>query len=212
MMRGVGLSRGGFWGFLALSFALGLIIGTALLMWQRMAFLDSTKKLEKRIATLTTQTAGAETDLAAMRETLASTETSVSVLATQNAELTAQLASATAALTAAQATIASNSAISIVDQSTNPTAVVANTPYTLTVRVRGRAQKVTVRVASGQSSIKYNKTFALSRVSTSADNIDTWQATLTAPQAGHYHYYVYVYATASTTPTVKNLTGVLGIN
>lgn len=212
-MRGVALSRRGFGGFLALAFALGLLIGVALLLWQRVLLLDRVKSLETKVAAISAQAADTESRLAEVRESLASTEASMQAVVVQNSQLASDLVATRAALVVAQAAAsAATTPVAITDRSTDPASVAAGAAYTVTVRTQGKVVKVTVRVVSTDTSKPYNKSFILSKVST-AGAIDAWQAGLTAPSAaGHYHYYVYAYATASNTPTAKNLTGALTVN
>lgn len=210
-MRGVALSRRGFGGFLALAFALGLLIGVALLLWQRVLLLDRVKSLETRVATISAQAADAEGELAETRETLASVEASMQAVVAQNSQLASELVATRASLAAAQAA-ATTTGVAITDRSTDPASVAAGATYTMIVRTQGKAATVTVRVVSTSKSTSYNKSFSLSKVSTAGD-IDTWQAGLTAPSAaGHYHYYVYAYASVSKTPAAQNLTGALTVN
>lgn len=197
-MRGIGLSRGGFWGFLALAFALGLMVGIGLLMWQRTAFLSDVKVLEKRLADETAQQKDVSEEVEDLRETLSSREASLDALAEQNTSLTAELASSTAALAAAKAaavtatTTAPTGPVSISGHDYGPKPVPAGGQYTITATVRGAASKVTVRVFDVQANLNYKKDFGLTRVSSSGGT-ETWQVTLSGPAAGHYHYWVYAY-------------------
>lgn len=208
-MRGIGLSRGGFWGFLALSFALGLIIGVGLLLWQRAAMLGEIRQLEKRLANSVKEAAESDADAAELRERLSSTEASMGVLASQNTSLASELTSATTALAEARTALAAATAGGTVGVSTvsaTPNPVSAGTTLTITAMATGAPSKVTVRVFSKQRSVSYNKTYTMARTS-SLSGVDTWTYTFSAPPAGNYGYYVYVYKGTSNTPAASNLTG-----
>jgi hypothetical protein len=210
-MRRVVVSRGGLSGFLGLAFALGLALGVALLLVQRVALLEDLRIADSKLAVSKSAASQSTSEMAALQERLTSTEASLQAVADQNAELTSALTSATARVdalvaaaqtaqttpftgssTTATSAVVSASVIRILERSVSPASATATTPLTFVVRTSGKADRVMIRILSmdGKS---YNVAYNLSRISSSG-GVDVWRKIVAAPaKAGTYRYFPTAY-------------------
>jgi uncharacterized membrane-anchored protein YhcB (DUF1043 family) len=179
------ISRGAFWGFLALALVVGLAIGGGILVWQRTTLLSDIRKLETRLSAAEASMTASADQLAQAQTQLASSEASIAGLITQNTQLTSDLASATAALAAAKA----GTVLTITERSVSPTSVEASHALALAAKVQGSASKVEMKIVGTGSVASYSKTYSLTKSTTTA-GITTWKRSVTAPgKKGVYRYY-----------------------
>lgn len=184
-MEGMRISRGAFWGFLALALVVGLAIGGGILVWQRTTLLSDIRKLETRLSAAEASMTSSADQFAQAQAQLASAEASITALTTQNTQLTSDLASVTAALAAAKA----GTVLTITERSATPASVVASKTLTLTAKVQGNATKVQMKIVGTGSVASYSKTYTLTK-STTTGGVTTWKRAVTAPgKKGVYRYY-----------------------
>ncbi|MDO8914830.1 MAG: hypothetical protein Q7W16_01950 [Coriobacteriia bacterium] len=184
-MDGMRISRGAFWGFLALALVIGLAIGGGVLVWQRTTLLADIRKLETRLTAAEQSMTSTADQLAQAQTQLASAEGSIAALAAQNTQLTSDLASATAALTAAKST----TLLTITERTVSPTSVEASHTLALQAKVQGSATKVQMKIIGTGLVASYSATYSLTK-STTTGGITTWKRSVKAPaKKGVYRYY-----------------------
>jgi cytoskeletal protein RodZ len=183
------ISRAAFWGLLVLALVIGAAGGVGVLVWQRTALTAQIRALETKVATAEANSAAAGQQVADLEARVASAETSFTDLTAQNTQLAADLAAARAALASAQ----SAGTITFTERSVSPTSVEASHTLALTVKLKGNADKVQVRIVGTGTVSSYTKTTNLTKSTTSADVV-TWKRSVTAPgKTGTYRYYATAY-------------------
>lgn len=177
-MRYMRIEQKKFWAWVIVSLILGLGIGLGI-----MAVASS--GTAARIAALEASAGGTGADASA---TVAAAEASIAILTEQNVQLASDLAAAQAQIDAPSGgSTASTAAISVVSRTVSPSSVATGGALTLTVKVSGHPDTVTMRIYT--SSKSYDKTFTLKRLSTS-ETSETWRSATKAPtKTGTYRYY-----------------------
>lgn len=171
------IPRNKFWAWVVVSLVVGLGIGFGVMLSRTGALSTQLKVLQNTVDSGSSTTS--ET-LAAVQARLASAEASVATLTSRNARLTSDLAKAKGGATSSGSTIA------VVSRTVTPSAVQSEGTITMTVKVTGHPDSVTMRIYTASKS--YDKTFTLQRASTSGDS-ETWRATTKAGDSGTYNYY-----------------------
>jgi flagellar hook assembly protein FlgD len=186
-----------FWGWVTVSLivGLGVGIGATYLMTQAAA----ANKVEAARKELSGQLADANTKATALETRLASAEASSASLAESNAQLTTELDKTKAdAQTASEATTPT---LTVVSRTIQPDSVATSGTITMTAKVKGSPEKVTMRITAKSGA--YDETYLLKKSSTSGST-QTWKATAKAPtKKGDYRYY----ATAITGDTKVTMEG-----
>lgn len=174
-----------FWGWVVVSLLVGLGIGLATMFVQSAGRASEINKLKSQ---LTSQNEEASGTLADLQARLAGAETSVTDLTAKNSQLTSDLASTQAALAAAKKVSSSTSStgtLEITSRAVSPSSMAPGANITLTVKVKGHADKVRMQVVG----TGYDKLYYLTKVSSSG-GVETWRRTVTAPtKKGVYRYY-----------------------
>ena len=172
-----------FWGWVIMSLIIGLAVGLGGMYLFTQAAAAS--KVEAARTQLSGQITDANNRATALEARLASTEASMAALAEANAQLTTQLETAKSD---AQATPSSTTdgTLAVKMREIQPDSVNASDTITMTAKVTGSPDKVTMKVRSKSGS--FDETFALKKVSTSGST-QTWRATGRAPAKGTYTYY-----------------------
>lgn len=171
------IPRNKFWAWVVVSLLVGLGIGFGTMLSRTAGLSSQIAVLQNRVDSASSTTS--ET-LTAVQEQLASAEASVTTLRERNATLKADLAKAEKSPTT------SSSSITVVSRAVTPATVAPAGTITMTVKVTGHPDSVTMRVYTASKS--FDKTFALHRASTSGAS-ETWTATTKAGAAGTYNYY-----------------------
>jgi hypothetical protein len=176
-----------FWGWVVASVLVGLGIGLTIMFVQGSGRASEISKLK---AQLTKQSAEASGTLSDLQARLANAEASVTDLTAKNSQLTSDLAAAQVAAPAAgTAGTSSSGTLSFVSRTVSPSTVATGHSITLTVKIKGTADKVRMQIVG----TGYNKTIYLTRVSTSG-GVQTWRKTVTAPtKKGVYNYFAGAY-------------------
>jgi flagellar hook assembly protein FlgD len=187
-----------FWGWVVVSLVVGL--GAGLIGMYFFTQYSSAKKVEAARTELSGQIADATTKSSALETRLASAEASLAALTEANAQLTTELEAAKAN-TRTSSTTTTSSALTVVSREIQPDSVTASHTVTMTAKVKGAPDKVTMRVTS--TSGGFDQTYSLKKVSTSGST-ETWRASYKAPaKKGEYRYY----ATATTGNTKVTMPG-----
>jgi regulator of replication initiation timing len=203
------LLLGTLWGFVALAFLGGVVVGAVLPLWQRAALQNDMRVLQQRLAAKESGTAESQKQIEDLKTQVASLETSAQALASENSQLAAELAALRAAPAVPTATVQQETAKTgspvITERSVSPDTVAAGGSVTLVVKTKGACDKVTMRI-DGPSGSSYDYTFSLKKVSTEGD-VTTWRTVLKAPGAGTYRCIASaIRGSARATASTVNLT------
>lgn len=181
-----------FWLALAVAFVLGLLPGLALVAYQRQAVQSSAAD---SAADLRSKQTAWETQKGAYEEQLASAEETASRLETQVTSLTAEVTRLKGAGTAdPQLTQTSSSSTKpvIVERSVDGQTT-AGQRITLVVKVKGDADKVTMRIARVHPDDGWVKTYDLEDAGASG-GVHMWKATVACPSdKGDYRFFADAY-------------------
>ena len=172
-----------FWGWVITSLVIGLAVGLGGMYLFTQAAAAS--KVEAAKTELSGQITDANAKATALEARLASTEASLAALTEANAVLTAELETAKADAEVAPSSN-NGSTLAVTMREIQPDSVTASETITMTAKVTGSPDKVTMKVKAKSGS--YDETFALKKVSTSGST-ETWKANGKAPAKGTYTYY-----------------------
>ena len=173
-----------FWGWVITSVAIGLAVGlVGMYFFTQVA---TARKIEAARTELLSQITDANAKASALEARLTSSEASMAALAEANAQLTADLETAKAD-TKKTSSATATSALSVVSREIQPDSVTASGTITMTAKVKGSPDKVTMRVTAKSGG--FDQTYALKKVSTSGST-ETWRVVGKAPaKRGDYRYY-----------------------
>ena len=182
MIEYMRIPKSKFWGWVFGSLAVGLVIGALVVLVMGRA--QQTKQIDAVKQQMAEQASQAKTAQDELSAKLASAETSVTTLTNQNEDLVAAQKKAAAD---AASTSGSSDTLAVVSRSVSPKSVSTSDTITLTAKVSGAPDKVTMRILASSGS--YDQTFTLKKSSTSS-GVETWQRTVDAPtKKGTYRYY-----------------------
>lgn len=177
-----------FWIALAVAFVLGLLPGLGVLAYQRQAADRSTSRHAEE---LRARQAAWETDRRQFEARLASADATVSRLEAQVTSLSAGLARAGSQATSATPA-SSGSAPVIVERSVDGETAPGQR-ITLVVKVKGDADKVTMRLAKIRPDSGWAKTYDLEDTGVSG-GARVWRAKVACPEdRGDYRFYADAY-------------------
>jgi cytoskeletal protein RodZ len=173
-----------FWGWVITSVIIGLLVGLIAMYFFNQYSIA--KKVDAARAELSGQVADANSKASALETRLASAEASKTALIEANTQLTADLEAAKAD-TQKSSSSATSSTLTVVSREIQPDSVAASGTITMTAKVKGTPEKVTMRVTAKSGG--FDETYALKKVSTSGST-STWRSSVKAPsKKGVYTYY-----------------------
>lgn len=181
-----------FWAWVFTSLALGLLLGAGA-AWtvQRVSSAKQIDELKKQLASQASAAASSATGLQAR---LDSAEASLTSVSQQYATLQQQSAATKASSTSSASSSSTTSktvTLEVISRTVTPSTVATGELITLTARVQGHPDKVTMRIIS--SSTGSATTYSLKKSSTSGD-IERWRRTVSGPKTkGKYTYYATAY-------------------
>lgn len=181
-MRYMRIPQNKFWGWVVFSAVFGLAIGLAIMFWR-------TSALSAQITTLTTQlhTGGSSSELASVQAQLASAESTIAALQAQNSQLQAQVSSGGGQGSPTTSSTTATPALVVVSRTISPSIVATSGTITMTAKVKGTPDRVTMRLYNASKS--FDKTYTLVKGATSG-GVQTWKLQTKAPAtAGTYHYF-----------------------
>jgi len=183
MIEYMRIQKSKFWGWVFSALGLGLVIGAVVMLVLGNA--QQTKQVNAIKQQMAEQASQAKTTQDELTAKLASAEASRALAATKYDTLLAEQKKATADPTPSAST--STDALEVVSRTVSPSSVSASDTITMTAKVKGAPDKVTMRVLA--SSGTYDQTFTLKKSSTSG-GVETWKRTVNAPgKKGTYRYY-----------------------
>jgi hypothetical protein len=193
-----------FWAWVFASLALGLLLGAgAALVLGRASATKQIDDLKKQVAS---QASAAASSATALQSRLDSAEASLTSVSAQYAQLQQQNTAAkpsTPSDGSASSPSSTTVTLEVISRTVVPSTVATGDPITMTARVKGHPDKVTMRIilaATGAST-----TYSLKKSSTVGD-VERWKRTVSAPKAkGTYRYYATAYlgAKSATMPGAK---------
>jgi uncharacterized membrane-anchored protein YhcB (DUF1043 family) len=176
------IQKNKFWTWVAVSFAIGLIIGFGVMYLRQVALNKQVNAAKTQAATQVQQSSAA---LSETKARLASTEASLVTMTQKYDNLAAENAATAAANK--EATPSSSTTITVVSRTITPSTVASDGTIAMTVKVKGQADKVTMRLTS--SSLGFDQTYALKKTTTSGST-ETWRLSTSAPKKkGAYKYF-----------------------
>ena len=184
-----------FWGWVVTALLAGLAIGLAVMFVRGANATSQVSAIKQQLARQAQESSAAITEI---QGRLSNAQSQVEALTAQNAQLTSDLAAAKSASTKSSSSSASIGTVTFVSRSVSPESVRTTGTITLTAKVKGHPDKVTMRVAG--RTVTFDETYTLKKSSTSGST-ETWKRTVSAPnKKGEYRYYATAYV--GTTKTV----------
>lgn len=189
MERYIRIAERTFWTWIVISVLVGLGVGLGVMVWQRSALSAEVTRLTHRLESVSQEASGS---VEQARAQLGESEARIAELTDENAKLTADLEAAKEAATAAEEQAAAEPSVTVAARTIAPSTVSTGGSITMTARVNGEADRVTMRI-TGTGSVKFDAKYELKRVSSSG-SIETWKRTIDAPsKPGTYRYYATAY-------------------
>jgi hypothetical protein len=173
-----------FWGWVFSSLAIGLLLGAATAYAISRA--SSAKQIDDLKQQITTQASDAASSAASLQAQVDSRDASLTALAEKNTALQAEVDAAKAATTDSSSS-STTATLEVQQRSVRPSVVATGDEITLSARVLGHPDKVTMRIYN--SARGYDETYSLKRTSR-AETTETWRRVVSAPKrTGTYRYY-----------------------
>jgi hypothetical protein len=190
MIEYLRIPKNKFWGWVASSLAIGLVLGVgATYAIGRASTAGQIDDLKSQLASQTAEAASKTADLQAR---LDSSSASLNSLTQQNEQLksASEAASQTANDDKSSSDSGDNDKLEVLSRKVSPSTVTTGDDITFTAKVQGSPDKVTMRVRGNNG---FDETYTLKKVSTSGSS-QTWQKTSSAPKkTGKYTYYATAY-------------------
>ncbi|HEY3318537.1 MAG TPA: hypothetical protein VGK50_08960 [Coriobacteriia bacterium] len=178
-----------FWVSLAVAFVLGLLPGLALMAYQRQSADRSSAGTRSELQAEQTVW---KTERQQLSEDLSSAEESATQLQTQVASLTAQVTKLKTAQPYTEPAAPAKKPPVITERSIDGSTT-SGSPITLVVKVKGEADKVTMRLVKIHPDTGWVKTYTLEDTGLSG-GIHVWRATVTCPSVkGEYRFFADAY-------------------
>jgi hypothetical protein len=192
MIEYLRIPKNKFWGWVASSVAIGLVLGAGgTYAVGKMTSSGETDDLRAQLASQTAQAAAQSTDL---QGRLDSTTASLTALSAQYSQLQSNAASSSTS--AGNSSDSKSKKLEVVSRKVSPSTVATGDDITLSAKVTGSPDKVTMRVISQTSG--YDETYTLKKTS-GGSGTQTWQKTVSAPKKrGSYTYYATAYKDGKT--------------
>jgi hypothetical protein len=191
MIEYLRIPKNKFWGWVSSSLAIGLVLGVGATYAVGRA--STSGQIEELKSQLASQTAEAASKTADLQARLDSSSASLTSLSQQYAQLksASEAASETAKSNKSSSDSSNDDKLEVLSRKVSPSTVATGDDITLTAKVQGNPDKVTVRVRGKDND--FDETYTLKKVSTSGSS-QTWQKTVAAPKkTGKYTYYATAY-------------------
>lgn len=180
------ITKNAFWAWVAVAFGIGLAIGLAFYALKAGSVNKQVDAAKKQAATQAEQL---QTTVASLQTQLSSAEASVTSLTSQ---INAQPAPApTTSSSTSNSSSTTTETLTVVSRTISPSTVATDGTITMTAKVKGSPDRVTMRVKAKSGS--FDQTYNLTKVSTSGST-QTWRRSVSAPsKKGSYSYYATAY-------------------
>jgi hypothetical protein len=191
MIEYLRIPKNKFWGWVASSLAIGLVLGVG--ATYAISRASTSGQIDDLKSQLASQTAEAASKTADLQARLDSSSASLNSLSQQNAQLksASEAASQTASDNKSSSDSENTDKLEVLSRKVSPSTVTTGDDITFTAKVQGSPDKVTMRVLGKNNG--FDETYTLKKVSTSGSS-QTWQKTSSAPKkTGKYTYYATAY-------------------
>jgi hypothetical protein len=190
MIQYLRIPKNKFWGWVISSIAFGMLLGA--LGAYALSRAASTQQIDELKQQLQTQASESASSTASLESELASREASLAALNDQYVALQQQQAQAATQESASSSSDSgSDLPLEVIARTVRPSEVATGDDITLTARVQGNPERVTMRIYN--SALDYDETYTLKRTSR-GETIDTWRRVAEAPtESGTYRYYATAY-------------------
>ncbi|HEY5541208.1 MAG TPA: hypothetical protein VIL41_07130 [Coriobacteriia bacterium] len=190
MIQYLRIPKNKFWGWVFSSLGVGLLLGAV--GAYAVSGASSSKHIDDLKNQLQTQASESASSTASLQARLDSAETSLTALNNKYTALQQQTeASASSSKSSSSSTASQTVTLEVQQRSIRPSTVATGDDITLSARVQGHPDKVTMRIYN--KTIGYDQTFTLKRSSHGATT-ETWNRTISAPKKkGTYRYYATAY-------------------
>lgn len=188
MIEYLRIPKNKFWGWVASSLAVGLVLGVgATYAIGRASTAGQIDDLKSQLASQTAEAASRTADLQAR---LDSSAASLTALSQKYEQLESDAASQTASDDESSSDSENTDKLEVLSRKVSPSTVATDDDITLTAKAQGAPDKVTMRVRGPNG---FDETYTLKKTSTSGSS-QTWQETVSAPKkTGKYTYYATAY-------------------
>jgi hypothetical protein len=190
MIEYLRIPKNKFWGWVASSLAIGLVLGVG--ATYAIGRASTSGQIDDLKSQLASQTAEAASRTADLQARLDSSSASLNSLSQQNEQLksASEAASQTAGNDKSSSDSENTDKLEVLSRKVSPSTVTTGDDITLTAKVQGGPDKVTMRVRGNNG---FDETYTLKKVSSSGSS-QTWQKTSSAPKkTGKYTYYATAY-------------------
>jgi uncharacterized membrane-anchored protein YhcB (DUF1043 family) len=191
MIEYLRIPKNKFWGWVASSLAIGLVLGVG--ATYAIGRASTSGQIDDLKSQLASQTAEAASRTADLQSRLDSSAASLTALSQQYEQLKSESAAASQAAKDDESSSdsANTDKLEVLSRKVSPSTVATGDDITLTAKVQGAPDKVTMRVRNANSG--FDETYTLKKASTSGSS-QTWQRTVSAPKkTGKYTYYATAY-------------------
>lgn len=189
MIEYLRIPKNKFWGWVASSLAVGLVLGVG--ATYAIGRASTSGQIDDLKSQLASQTAEAASRTADLQARLDSSAASLASLSQKYEQLESEAASQTASDDNASSDSENTDKLEVLSRKVSPSTVATDDDITLTAKVQGAPDKVTMRVRNANSG--FDETYTLKKTSTSGSS-QTWQRTVSAPKkTGKYTYYATAY-------------------
>jgi hypothetical protein len=178
-----------FWGWVFASMAVGLLLGAVgAYAVSRASTTQQIAELKQQLQTAMSESASSTASLQAQ---LDSRDASLTALSEKYATLEEQAAAAKTAAAKKTSSSTTTATLEVQVRTVRPSTVATGDDITLTARVQGKPDKVTMRIYNKTTG--YDETYKLKR-SSHSDTTETWRLVIAAPKKkGTYSYYATAY-------------------
>lgn len=191
MIQYLRIPRNKFWGWVFASLALGLVLGAGVAYAITSA--SSAKQIDDLKKQAESQTSQAASSLTGLQSKLDSADASLTALSEQYTQLqqqNAQTKSASRAKSTSSTTASQTATLQVISRTVSPSTVTSGDLITLTARVQGHPDSVTMRIVSKAD----GSTLSYSLRKVQSGTIERWRRVVRGPKTkGTYRYYAIAY-------------------
>lgn len=183
------IPKNAFWAWVGVSFAIGLALGLGFYLYRASAVTKQADALKKQISAQAEQS---QTTVSSLQTQLSAAEASVTALNAQVQTAAADKAAAAQSTKQTTSSSTTTATLTVVARTITPSTVATDGSITMTAKVKGSPDRVTMRII-GKGSVSFDQTYNLTKSSTSG-SVQTWKRTVSAPsKKGAYTYYATAY-------------------
>ena len=192
MIQYLRIPKNKFWGWVFSSLAVGLLLGAV--GTYAVGRASSSKQIDDLKKQVATQTSEAASSAAALQAQVDSRDASLTALSGKYTTLQQQVAANKTSSSSSSSSSSSTTAtvtLKVLSRSVSPSTIATGDNITLTAKVQGHPDKVTMRIYN--TSNGYDQSITLTR-SSHTSTTEVWRRTISGPKKkGTYRYYATAY-------------------